>query len=78
MKAWLLGVAAGVVLKAQDPSWFVELDKAFHQHIWNVDEQVEAGSLDGLDGVYKDAASLYQDLPPEGVLDLLRKVRSMG
>ena len=31
------------------------------------------GALSGLDGVYRDAASLYQDLPPEGVLDLLRK-----
>jgi hypothetical protein len=38
-----------------------------------VDKAVEKKALRGLKGVLRDAASLYQDLPPEGMADLLRK-----
>ena len=39
-----------------------------------MDTTVEKKALRGLHGVLRDAASLYQDLPPEGMVDVLRKV----
>jgi len=57
-----------------DAAWFPLLDDAFDHYLWSIDDRMEQKSLRGLKGILRDSATLYQDLPPEGVIDMLKKV----
>lgn len=72
--AVLLALAGlGHALAPERADWAEQLDRAWGGHFWTVDTTVEKKALRGLHGVLRDAASLYQDLPPEGMVDVLRK-----
>lgn len=81
LERWILATLASLGLAKRgtptlttNATWFPQLDDAFDHYLWTVDDRMEEASLRGLSGILRDSATLYQDLPPEGVLDMLRKV----
>lgn len=58
-----------------DPELLPALNQAFAGKLWRLDYDgaVNRSALTGLRGTYRVAAKYYEDLPPEGLVDLLEK-----
>lgn len=66
---------APLPFELRDPQFLPALNDAFAGSLWklNYDGAVNRSALTGLYGVYRVAAKHYEDLPPEGLVDLLQK-----